>query len=150
VKIYRLNKGAAAFLIAAALFTVPFCASAKACAARPSTAAHCHHGQYKCYEMNLLSKISGKSVEELVRSYPQKTVWQAAKELGKLEELKTAYLAHAHTGIDRLVLEKRISAQDGQRFYVDLQKRVGAIDGVNIVIVGRPGFIPEFHKDNRQ
>lgn len=100
---------------------------------------HHHHG---FCEMELLSKISGKSVEEIESQYPQKTVWQIAKAMGKLDELKKSFLSEAREKIDKLVSEKKISSEDGEKIYADIEKRVSAIDGVNTVILGRPNFKP--------
>ena len=101
-------------------------------------------GEHEFGAMSLLSEISGKSVTEIQGTYPQKTAWQAAKAMGKLDDLKTAYLSRARVMIDRLVEDRGISTQDGARMYADIQKRVAAIDGVNTVITGRPNFKPQF------
>lgn len=98
------------------------------------------------HSMELLAEITGKSVTELNSQYPQKTAWQAAKAMGKLDDLKKAYLARNKVMIDSLVDSKRISADDGAKMYADLQKRVAAIDGVNIVIPGRPTYMPKMDK----
>lgn len=102
---------------------------------------HCH--KHFGHAKSILAEITGKSVEELDKQYPQQTAWQIAKSMGKLSELKTAYLAKHKVFIDKLVADKKISAQDGAKMYADLQKRVNAIDGINIVIPGKPEFAPE-------
>lgn len=94
--------------------------------------------------MELLSELSGKSVADIAALYPQKTAWQAAKSMGRLDDLKKSYLARARVFIDKLIDDKAVSAQDGAKMFSDVQKRVGAIDGVNIVITGKPGFKPQF------
>jgi hypothetical protein len=99
----------------------------------------CHH-MHGGHTMALLSEITGKSVSQITSQYPQQTAWQIAKSMGKLDDLKKAYLARAKVMIDRLVDDKKISADDGAKMYADLQKRVSAIDGINIVIPGKPGF----------
>jgi hypothetical protein len=95
--------------------------------------------------MQLLSKITGKSVEELETQYPQKTAFQIAKSLGKLDELKKSYLDNAKSAIDGLVENKKISKEDGAAMYKDIEKRINAIDGVNIVVPGRPSFRPNLN-----
>ena len=143
MKILKLIKCATAALVAAFLFITPLSAAAVTVVQAPSVTVNCHHAHCGCSPMGLLAKISGKSIEELERSYPQQTAWQVAKAMGKLNTLKAAYLTQARTGIDRIISDKRIIAQDGKKLYADLQKRVAAIDGVNIVIVGRTNFKPE-------
>ncbi len=103
---------------------------------------HCHGG----HTMMLLSEITGKSVAQITSQYPQQTPWQIAKTMGKLDNLKKAYLARNKVMIDSLIEDKKISADDGAKMYADLQKRVSAIDGVNIVIPGKPGFKPQFQQ----
>ena len=93
--------------------------------------------------MRILSVISGKSVEEIMKLYPQKTAWQAAKAMGKLDDLKEEYLAQKRTFFNKLAEDKKISKQDADKMYEDLQKRVKAIDGVNTVITGRPDYRPQ-------
>jgi hypothetical protein len=101
----------------------------------------CHMGH--SHAMELLAEITGKSVADLRSQYPQKTAWQAAKSMGKLDDLKKAYLARTKVYIDNLVAEKKITADDGAKMYADVQKRIAAIDGVNIVIPGKPNFEPQ-------
>ena len=101
--------------------------------------SHMHGG----HTMMLLSEITGKSVAQITSQYPQQTAWQIAKTMGKLDDLKKAYLARAKVMIDSLVDNKKISADDGAKMYADIQKRVSAIDGVNVVIPGKPGFKPQ-------
>lgn len=125
-------------------FAVPALAvESQASQDRPSCSenenCHRHFGHTK----SILAEITGKSVDELERLYPQKTAWQMAKSMGKLENLKTAYLAKHKIFIDKLVADKRISTEDGAKMYADLQKRVNAIDGANVVIPGKPEFMPE-------
>ena len=108
-----------------------------------SVTVGCHRGGHGC-TMSILSEISGKSVEEISKLYPQKTAWQVAKSMGKLDDLKKAYLSHARVCIDRLVYDKKISTDGGTKMYADIQKRVAAIDGVNTVITGRPNYKPQF------
>lgn len=102
---------------------------------------HCH--KHFGHAKSILADITGKSVQELDKQYPQKTAWQIAKSMGKLDQLKTAYIAKHKAFIDKLVADKKITADDGTKMYTDLQKRVDAIDGVNIVIPGSPQFVPE-------
>jgi hypothetical protein len=127
-------------------FAIPACA-AEVAAAPTHSASAVHHS--KCnhmhggHTMGLLSEITGKSVSQITSQYPQQTAWQIAKSMGKLDNLKKAYLARAKVKIDSLIDNKKISANDGAKMYADLQKRVSAIDGVNIVIPGKPGFKAE-------
>lgn len=93
--------------------------------------------------MSLLAEITGKSAGNLEAQYPQKTAWQIAKSLGKLDDLKKAYLEHTKKAIDGLVADKKVSKEDGDKMYADVEKRVSAIDGVNIVIPGKPNFNPK-------
>lgn len=93
--------------------------------------------------MSLLANLTGKSASNLEAQYPQKTAWQIAKSLGKLDELKKTYLEHTKKAIDGLVENKKVSKEDGDKMYADVEKRVSAIDGVNIVIPGRPSFNPK-------
>lgn len=92
------------------------------------------------HSMNALSRITGKAESELIRQYPQKTSWQIAFELGKLDQLKKAVLEEHKQGLDKAVADKKITEEESKKIYADLQKRIALIDGKNIVILGRPGF----------
>ena len=92
--------------------------------------------------LKALSNVTGMSAEDLITKYPQKTSWQIAKQLGKLDELKKEFLAQQKTFLDKLTTEGRITSDDAAKIYDDTQKRVAAIDGVNTVILGRPTFRP--------
>lgn len=107
------------------------------------------HGCRHCGTYSVLADLTGKSVKDLMTEYPQQTAWQAAKKMGKLDALKTAYLEKKKTMIDRLVSEQKISKEDGDKIYADLQSRVAKIDGINIVIVGRPNYMPKMKSDFR-
>lgn len=93
--------------------------------------------------MKALSKITGTSVEDLTAKYPQKTSWQIAKKLGKLDALKKEYLAEKKAFLDKLTADGKMTADKAAKIYQELQKRVAAIDGVNTVILGRPSMRPE-------
>ena len=90
-----------------------------------------------------LSTVTGMSVDDLMTKYPQKTSWQIAKQLGKLDEMKKTFLNNQKTFLDKLVAEGKISSDDSSKMYADLQKRVASIDGVNTVTLGRPGYRPQ-------
>lgn len=107
----------------------------------PAQNRHNHIFGHGC-AMKILADISGKSVDEIMKEYPQKTAWQAAKAMGKLNDLKEEYLVRARVSLDEQVTDKKISEQDAAKIYEDLQRRVAAIDGVNIVITGRPNYRP--------
>lgn len=125
-------------------FAVPAgAAQAQTAQDKSSTCEHEHCHRHFGHAKSILAEITGKSVEELDRQYPQKTAWQMAKSMGKLDQLKTAFLAKHKIFIDKLVTDKKISAEDGAKMYADLQKRVNLIDGVNVVIPGKPEFMPE-------
>lgn len=141
---------AAAMLAAVTVTAAPVsAASAASGSSAPQSAssgmpAHrgpgCHAGCCGS-EFRALAKVSGISAQDLMTKYPQKTAWQIAKQLGKLDDLKKEYLSMKKTVLDGLVADGRITAEDGAAIYTDLQKRVAAIDGVNTVILGRPGFM---------
>jgi hypothetical protein len=103
-------------------------------------------GDFVAYKA--LSELTGINVKDLSTKYPQKTAWQIAKTLNKLDDLKKIFLSTAKTTLDKLVAEGKISADDSSKIYADMQKRVAAIDGVNTVILGRPGFKPQLKKVN--
>jgi hypothetical protein len=94
--------------------------------------------------MQQLSQITGISVEDLHTKYPQKTSWQIAFQLGKLDALKSAVLADHKTMLDKWVTDGKITGEESTKMYADLQKRVNAIDGKNTVILGRPSYMPKF------
>lgn len=96
--------------------------------------------------MKLLSKLCDKSVEELQTQYPQKTAWQIAKAMGKLDELKKAYLENSKKSIEGLVEDKKIEKDVGDKMYEDIEKRINAIDGETIVVPGRPSYRPYFNE----
>ena len=91
-----------------------------------------------------LTDLTGISAEDLHSKYPQKTAWQIAKQLGKLDDLKKAFLDNQKTFLDKLVSNGRITADQQAKIYADLQKRVAAIDGTATVTLGRPGYKPDF------
>jgi hypothetical protein len=136
-----LTIGLAGFSVPAYAATASYSSSSAICGTEP----RCHmRGHHDFGGMKLLSEISGKSVAEIESIYPQKTSWQAAKAMGKLDVLKKSYLTRARMSIDKLVQDKKVSAQDGTKMYADIEKRVAAIDGVDIVITGKPNFKPQF------
>lgn len=104
-----------------------------------------HFKNCHCGGMSALSSITGMTQQELAQKYPQKTSWQIAFKLGKLDDLKRAVLAQHKDFIERLVAEKRISSSDAAKMIADLQKRLAAIDGKETVILGRPGFMPQIN-----
>jgi hypothetical protein len=95
-------------------------------------------GAYK-----VLSEISGISMGDLMERYPQKTAWQVAKQIGKLDPLKKAFLEKQKIFINRLIAEGKINTDDAAKIYADLQKRVAKIDGVGTVTLGKPGYRPQ-------
>ena len=103
-------------------------------------------GDFVAYKV--LSELTGISVKDLSTKYPQKTAWQIAKTLNKLDDLKKNFLIAQKTTLDKFLAESKISADDNSKIYADMQKRVAAIDGVNTVILGRPGFKPQLKKAN--
>lgn len=100
-----------------------------------------HHGS-EFAAMGILAKLAGTDAKTLAERYPQKTAWQIARELGKLDALKQEFLAQHKQMLDKLTSEKKITAEDSAKMYADLQKRVAAIDGEKTVILGRPGYRP--------
>ena len=105
---------------------------------------NCHSGS-----MSALSSLTGMTQQELMQKYPQKTPWQIAYKLGKLEDLKKAVFAQHKDFIGMLVENKKISASDAQKMLADLQKRLAAIDGRETVILGKPGFVPKLNDEGR-
>jgi hypothetical protein len=99
-----------------------------------------HGGDYGA--LTVLSKLTGISADELMSKYPQKTSWQIAKQLNKLDALKTGFLTAQKEFLTKLVTEGRITQEDSAKIFTDMQKRVAAIDGVNTVTLGRPGYMP--------
>lgn len=98
--------------------------------------------------LKLLAKLTSKTVDELETQYPQQTAWQIAKTLGKLDDLKKAYLENSKKSIDGLVEDKKIEKDVGDQMYADIEKRINAIDGVTIVVPGRPSYRPYFNDKN--
>ncbi len=146
-KIYiSITASLLAIMVGAASFSLPASAAEAPLGAnnRHGTTMHCPVGRHGLCAMQMLAELSGKSVKEISGQYPQRTAWQAAKEMGKLDDLKKAYLSRARVLISGLVDDKRISSQDGDKMYADITKRVTAIDGVNIVIPGKPNFKAQF------
>lgn len=154
----RILRGAGALALALALM-FPLAPAALAAEAAAGTTAgtsatqtvrsgHRHAARLHCgrQETALLAEISGKSVAELNSRYPQKTAWQMAKTMGMLDALKKSYLARGKVMIEGMVESKSISEADGAKMLADLSRRVAAIDGVNTVIVGKPGFMPSFSR----
>jgi hypothetical protein len=94
--------------------------------------------------MKQLSQITGISVNDLIAKYPQKTSWQIAYQLGKLDVLKSAVLADHKKMLDQLVKDGKITSADSTKIYADLQNRINAIDGKNTVILGKPSYMPKF------
>lgn len=101
----------------------------------------CH--KYSHSAIKELSKITGVDARTLTEKYPQKTAWQIAKAMGKLDELKKAYLTDQKSFLDQLVSDGKITAGDRDKIYQDLSKRVEAIDGVHTVITGKPSYWPK-------
>ena len=93
--------------------------------------------------LRALSQMTGISENDLLAKYPQKTAWQIAKQLGKLDDLKKNFLSAQKSALDKLVAAGRMTADVEQKIYADLQKRVAAIDGTNTVTLGRPGYRPQ-------
>ena len=151
---FALNKKMKAGALATAL-AVTLSMGAGVAAASPTAATTTAASASSAQEhhaggaMNILASITGMSVQDLTAKYPQKTAWQIAQSLGKLDELKTKFLSTQKTFIDKLVSEGKLTAADGGKVYADLQKRVANIDGKNTVILGRPGYRPEFKKDGQ-
>lgn len=99
---------------------------------QPGRLRDMHYG----HGMSALSKITGKTESELAAQYPQQTSWQIAYRLGKLDELKKEVLARHKGMLDHMVADKKITAQESAKIFADFQKRVNAIDGKNVVILG--------------
>lgn len=145
----RLAVPAAALAIVAALSVPAAAASASAAVSAPQSGTSSsagkqgpHHGR-ESGAMDILASLTGKDVKALAEQYPQKTAWQIARQMGKLDEFKQAFLAKHKTLLDKLAADGKITADDSAKMYADLQKRVAAIDGVNTVILGRPGYRPQ-------
>lgn len=126
---------------AAAAVTAPASGNTPPAAGGPRVPGH-FHGK-KGGSMQQLSKLTGKSVEELTAKYPQQTAWQIAYKLGKLDALKKAVLTEHKTMLEKMTKDGMITADDQTKMLADLQKRLAAIDGKNIVILGRPGYLPK-------
>jgi hypothetical protein len=94
--------------------------------------------------MKQLSQLTGISIDDLHTKYPQKTSWQIALQLGKLDSLKSAVLADHKKMLEQLVKDGIITSVDSTKMFADLQKRVIAIDGKNTVILGKPSYMPKF------
>ena len=144
----RLAVPAAALALVTALSVPAAAASASSASSVPqsgtSSSDRCHHrpgGEYGA--MNILASLTGKDVKTLASQYPQKTAWQIAKKVGKLDDLKKEFLAKHKSLLDKLAADGKITADDSAKMYADLQKRVAAIDGVNTVVLGRPGYRPQ-------
>jgi hypothetical protein len=103
-----------------------------------------HHGG-DFGALKSLSDLTGIKVPDLLDKYPQKTAWQIAKQLGKLDDLKKVFLAEQKTFLDKLVADGKVTADEGSKIYADLQKRVAAVDGTGTVTLGKPGYRPQ-HK----
>lgn len=104
---------------------------------------HHHGGEFAA--MGILAKLAGTDAKTLAERYPQKTAWQLARELGKLDALKQEFLTQHKQTLDKLAAAGKITADDSAKMYADLQKRVAAIDGDKTVVLGRPGYRPS-HK----
>lgn len=102
------------------------------------TAPGGHRHPHGFNAMSDLSKLTGMSEQQLMEKYPQKTAWQIAKSLGKLDELKKSFLETKRAELNELIKEGKLTADQAAKIYTELNKRVAAIDGVNTVIVGRP------------
>lgn len=100
--------------------------------------------------MDELSRITGISMEDLHDKYPQKTPWQIAKSMGKLEELKSAFLTQNKELLGKMEQEGKLTAEESKKVYEDLQTRVAAIDGTNVVILGAPKYKPEMKNQSGQ
>ncbi|MDR3644017.1 MAG: hypothetical protein P4M02_02950, partial [Clostridia bacterium] len=110
----------------------------------PREHGDCHSGHHGAGGMNQLAKLTGMSIKDLTAKYPQQTSWQIALKLGKLSALKSAVLAEQKAMFDKMASDGMITADDSKKMYADLEKRVAAIDGKNTVILGRPGYMPQF------
>lgn len=143
----RLAVPAAAMALVTALSVPAAAASASSASSVPqsgtSSSARCHHHGGGSGAMTILASLTGKDVETLTSQYPQKTAWQIAKQMGKLDELKKEFLAKHKSLLDKLAADGKITADDSAKMYADMQKRVAAIDGVNTVVLGRPGYRPQ-------
>lgn len=150
---------AAAVLSAAMIATLSVASAPAAAAASAGTASssagsapapgggHKGRGHRGCMgehmAMRALAQLTGTEPHALAEKYPQKTAWQIAKQMGKLDALKKAVLAAGKEGLDRMVSEGRLTAAERDRMFEDLGRRVAAIDGVNTVVLGRPAYRPE-------
>lgn len=142
----------AAALAVATVLGVPAAAAAAgspsaasgASSSASSPAEHRNHpGHGELAAMNILATLTGTDAKTLAERYPQKTAWQIARQLGKLDALKQEFLSQHKQLLDKLVSEGKITKEDNAKMYADLQKRVAAIDGNSTVILGRPGYRPQ-------
>lgn len=150
-----MNKKRFAIISAVLCFMFSVCVSAGATAPANTTTSsntssskqECHHGDKGMRAgfggMKQLSELTGISVDDLRSKYPQKTSWQIALQLGKLDALKSAVLANHKKMLDQLVKDGKLTTDESKKMYADLQKRVSAIDGKNTVILGRPAYMPK-------
>lgn len=134
----------AAAILCAAFIGLSCCAFAAAPEQKPSSSSnaqihgcippHCQrHGDFSALE--LLAEITGTDKKVLAEKYPQKTPWQIAKSLNKLDELKSAYIEKHKACIDSLVNDKKLTSEYGAQILAEIKKRVAAIDGINTVIL---------------
>lgn len=120
-------------------------------ASQPQEQGRCHgHHGHMAGGFAELAGLTGMTQQELMQKYPQKTAWQIAAQLGKLDALKAAVRSSHKAMFDKMVTEGVITAADRDKMMADLDKRLAPIDGKNIVILGRPGYRPEFKKDGFQ
>jgi hypothetical protein len=150
-----MNKKRIAIISAVLCFMFAVCVSAASTGSANTTTQNnttsskqeCHHGAKGMRAgfggMKQLSQITGISADDLHTKYPQKTSWQIAFTLGKLDALKIAVLANHKKMLDQFVKDGKLTSDDSAKMYADLQKRVSAIDGKNTVILGRPAYMPK-------
>ena len=153
VKRFAAAAVSAALIAAMGVSAAPAASAASAGSASSGASAPASPGEHKCDgphgrfgghgAMRELAKLTGTEPAALAAKYPQKTAWQIAKQLGKMDELKKAVLASGKTRLDQLVSEGKVTAAERDRMFEDLSRRVAAIDGVNTVILGRPSYRPE-------
>lgn len=120
----------------AAQSSAPSASQPSSSAASDSQAHPKHHGGFDHMAWVLLADLTGQSTQELMQRYPQQTPWQAAKQAGKLDGLKKAFLERAAQRIHTLQAEGKLSAKDATALYDSLAQRVAKIDGEKTVTLG--------------
>ena len=139
-------KHGAAAVAAAALcgaLALPAAAASSSAASSGSSSAPAqqhppHGGSPEHLAWAVLSDLTGKTTAQLHTQYPQQTVWQAAKQAGKLDELKKQFLERVSAHLHRMQSEGALSAADTTAFYNELAQRVAKIDGEKTVTLGHP------------